>query len=478
MARQRNTARIEQTKREADRLRKEIEDWTKKRREKDKQHQQRHFTQLNNLENSLTKALAILRSKIDAIPADQAVGTVYRECLDFDKRLLLVRRGWSFFQSKFDQFDDPGEQGQVLSAANEVIWSCYAGIFQRTGIPVKSAPLPYLESIFSPEAILRSKPPKPPLELQSPETSILLRDFLQELPIPIISLPLVCLQAPWWLIFLGHEVGHQIQCDLCPPGQLEIDFATLLDDQVVKNDESSLSEWYSWGKEIFADVFSILLMGPWAVWAMAELEMTDELGMLRRHPLYPPPVVRLALMAKVAQEFGVDGQAALQGFQPEAIVKGPVTPGGEKLLEKAAQDLEQLPGIVDAIKDYTIGSFGKLKDLVDWNKGVFGVEDQVSNLAKALRGEKKPHPDKSLSGARLYISAAVAAWDEIVKIDDDRRRQSEQARLAANILTVLPQCQTEGTRRAGAPEPAQDPEVLGERFARLLMVAGEEELEG
>ena len=41
-----------------------------------------------------------------------------------------------------------------------------------------------------------------------------MQTFLAGLPIPTVGLSEGCGQAPWWLIYIGHEVGHHLQHDL------------------------------------------------------------------------------------------------------------------------------------------------------------------------------------------------------------------------------------------------------------------------
>ena len=75
----------------------------------------------------------------------------------------------------------------------------------------KALGLPYIEPEYSPMAIPRDDPP-PDL---APEADSVLAAFLGKLPVPLISLPPLCVTDPWWLILVAHEVGHHLQFDLC-----------------------------------------------------------------------------------------------------------------------------------------------------------------------------------------------------------------------------------------------------------------------
>jgi hypothetical protein len=475
-----NQVRIEQTCQELEYLWQEIEHWWSEHRRKDTQKQ--YHTQLNSLYAVLTGALKELRTSLSNVYTEQDVGEIYNICRLYDKRLVWIHRLWSYFRSKFDQRNDSKLQ-PVLAAADEVVWSCYAGIFRNAAFNVaeiaqRATPLPYIEPSYSPRAIPRTEPPS---ELKSEIDPSFLQDFLNQLPIPVVSLPPNCVQAPWWLIYLGHEVGHHVQYDLLPNWILVQKFGELLTSVVQNNiefpnqDEIAKS-WQNWGREIFADVFSVMHMGYAAVWSMTELEMADERTMLKRKLQYPAPVVRLALMAHIADRLGVNGQAALHGLCPEAMVVGePVMEGQRDLRQIAATDLKLVPKMAAAILEQPLADIGHFPELCGWNSYDFAPHGTVDNWVDTLRGRIPLYPEQTLSAARLIISGAVSAWVEVSAIADDEERADEQARLAKNVLEILPQSREEGTR-AAEPPPAQNVEMLGNKLARLLLEASPEQL--
>jgi hypothetical protein len=478
MSIQRNRVRIEQTRRELDRLRAEIEDWLARRIKADERKQ--YQTQLNVLGTILTTALSGVQTALDGV-SPHVTGAVYSTCRLYDRRLVWVRRLWEYFRRKFDQRDDT-QLGPVLAAADEVVWSCYAGAFQNAQASLPqltrgSAPLPYIEPRYSPQAIPRAEPPP---DLKSEVDSQFVQDFLAELPIPVVSLPPSCVTAPWWLIYLGHEVGHHVQYDLLPQSQLVGAFGQLLASAVKAEPEGhdkTAQRWEKWKLEIFADVFSVFNMGGWAVWAMTELEMADEPTMFRSKPLYPSSVVRLALMSAVADKLGLDGRAALRGLNPQTMVTGPPVFDENKhdLRQLAALDLKFVSGMAAAVVKQSLGGAGRFEQLCDWRREDFMDDGAVYHWKEGFSGREPLAPELTLRAARLAVSGALAAWAEVSVIEDTEQRAEAQAKLVEDVLPMIAQSREEGTR-AAEPPPPTDVEQFGDKLARLLLEAGPETL--
>jgi len=483
-----NQTRLEQTRRELKRLQEAIITWFKMRRERDK-HQQYH-TQLNVLEAVLTAALGRIEAALDGVPLDSSSGTFYSACRVFDRRIMWVHRVWEYFQDKFDQRDDP-LLGPTLAAADEVVWSCYTEVFQNAakGEPeVKQgpAPLPYIELRHSPHAIPRAEPPP---DLRSNIDAPFLQEYLKQLPIPIVGLPTDCAHDPWWLISLGHEVGHHVQYDLLPDWHLVELFGeqlgrTVMAHPATMNDNQVAQRWNGWGREIFADLFSILCMGPWALWAITELELADEQTMCKSKTLYPSPVARLALMQRFIEALGLNSQtmnSVVSALRPKDKIALTV-PTVEELIEiplsaenNQAQgvntDLSVVPEVAAALAGFSIGTAGPLKQLCGWNKSEFEPYQLVFNLADELLKPLPPQPLRNLRGARLFTSAAVAAWMAVRNEVDETLRRDKMARLAENVVTAIKESRQEGTRAARGYLVETDVERLGEELSRLPLGA-------
>jgi hypothetical protein len=479
----RGQVRVEETRREVDVLNTELTNWLRRRRKSDQLHQ--YETQLNALEAALTGPLKAVRDALDATADLPTSGEVYAACRVHERRMVLVRRVWNYFRAKFDQRDD-AQLGPVLAAADEVIWSCYAEPFARaaealrdsSGGPIRgSAPLPYVESVYAPEAIPRDRPPA---DLRPDRTDNLVYEFFKVLPIPVVALPAACVDAPWWLAYLGHEVGHHLQYDLVAEQQLVIGFADVLEGALTaaaapgQVDSNDVGRWRSWAVELFADACSVCSVGAAAVRAMLELEMDTPASMLRAaRPGYPAPVVRLAFLADVAHQLGLDGHAALGQLDPAALVKH----GAEdddtlrRLRSAAAHDLDLVPAVVAAVLAFEVVGGLRLPDLYEWSSAEFRSGGTVADWTQTLQGPEAPYPERSIRGARLMISSGLDAWHSVSsRPAEPAERESAQIALARALVPVVARSREEGTRESQVAQ-TQLLESLSKTSAQLILSA-------
>lgn len=263
----------------------------------------------------------------------------------------MVRRLWTYFQSKFDQRYDEKLKG-LLKAADDVVWSCYAQPFRvASGEERPPHPLPFIAPVYSPYAIPRDEPPQ---DLRSDVDADFLAKMLRAMPIPVVGIPSQAIEEPWRLAFLAHEVGHHVQFDFRKGALIDSFGKPLLD--------AGGQRWLGWNKELFADVFSLMMIGQWALWALAELVWTDTTGMLDdTNPRYPCPLVRLMFMATVADKINLKGSAALRGLQSADLLDhGPVVIKNRDARDSAKEDLYQLDKLATAVADAEVGASLKL----------------------------------------------------------------------------------------------------------------------
>jgi hypothetical protein len=369
--------RINQTRRELNCLRGELEKWIRDRLEEDGKAQHQYQTQLTDLQVVLVKALDRIRDGVEGVAEAAGPAAVYVACRRWDNCIVRARRLWTFYREKFDQRQDPRLR-DVLRAADEVVWSCYAEAF-RNALPagthkVPSAPLPYLDAQFTPLAITRAEIPAPLKGDERLGTDVL-NEVLPKMPVPVVALPLSCVQAPWQLVYLGHEVGHHLQSDLGDTRtQLVTQFRGQLEGAV--KGQGAKDRWGPRNQELFADVASVYALGPWAAWAMCEMELADAATMLRRkegQTVYPPAVVRLAHLAQLTTDLGFDGQALLSAFDldPRKVITGPpvYNDAGEDLRVPAGADLGALKEVSAAVRDVDLADRGKFEDIISGRRG-------------------------------------------------------------------------------------------------------------
>ncbi len=465
----RSQIRVDQTRRELGRTRVDICAWCEKWRRRDKARQ--FETPRRLLGEVLERSLSLLQARLDGLPGASPTGSVYQECAQFDQRLIWVRRLWQYYASKFDQRENE-QLAPVLSAADEVVWSCYAEVFQnaRGGAQRGPAPLPYIEPLYSPQAMPRIDIP-PDLRLDMD------RDFftacLEQLPISLVALPSQCVDAPWWLIFLGHEVGHHVQFDLLPPRALFLAFGKFLGAAADQGAPGQGDRWKQWSPEIFADAFSVHALGPWAARAIAELETKDDLGMLMEtssgRSAYPAPWVRLSFLAAVATALDPHDEIARKSLPCDDLPAAPPeAPDGVILRQQAELAIKATPRIAEAVVNGSTEGLGTLKTLCGWQPGYFSRGGIVDRWATVLQGEPDSLlPERTLPAPRLIISGGLAAWAQISAIADDREAERARENLVANLLSIIPRSAEEGVR-AAAHEERKDPQEFADALTGLL----------
>ena len=464
----RSAIRVEQTRRELDRTQAEIVAWCAKWKALDKRQQ--FSTPRRLLEDVLTRSLARLRTELDKLPGTREAGAVYAECARFDRNIAWVRRLWQYYAAKFDQRENE-KLKRVLDAADEIVWSCYAEAFQNAtgGAARGPAPLPYIEPLYSAQATPRVDIPP---DLRADVDSEFLFACLEQLPISLVALPAQCVDAPWWLIFLGHEVGHHVQFDLLPPRELFVAFGKSLATAVDKAIPGQGDRWKRWSPEIFADAYSVHVVGPWAARAMAELETKDDLAMLTEtssgKSAYPAPWVRLHLLAKLAAALDPTDTVALSG-SPEVTLPAEAPPSAVQLRKQAKDAIDAVPEIVDTVVSESVQTLGTLKNLCGWQLPYFTGGGLVDQWATALQGDPKALlPEKSLTTPRLIIAGAFAAWSEVSAIEDDHEAERARANLTENLLSILPLCAEEGVR-AAEQTAKMEPEQFADALTGLIL---------
>ena len=398
--------------------------------------------------------LAELRKIADGLTAVSDTGRVYAACRTSDTRTELVRRVFTYYQGKLDQRRDKS-LGPVLRAADEVVWSCWAepfrnAIYRDPAMTMRPAPLPYIESQYSPTAVPRDDPPA---DLTAERDDSVLITYLERLPIPLIALPAVCADDPWWLAYVGHEVGHHLQHDLADNWGLVKAFGNLIEATSRAAGEPDPARWRTWSAEIFADICSVHAMGPAAVYGIVQLELDDADKMLRGKAKYPPPLVRLGIMAAVASRLGLEVTAALE-------------PTGMDSASPPHADV--VAAIADAALADPLCDRGPFRSLLGWNPAAFAPGGMIWSLREGLRNRIPLRVRPEVKTARLLTSAAVAAWEEIADIPDPGQREESRNELADRFLPAVVHGREEGTR-AAADQAQPGTATLPDDLTRLLI---------
>jgi len=372
-----------------------ISAWTQRRFQADSRGQ--HNTQLTAISSILQRILTQLDNERKVLD-NTDLGALYEACERFDRRTIWLERLWRFFQRRFDQREEDGCRG-VLRVADEVVWSYYSRPIQRaTALGLRTgpapAPVPFIEPQYSPEAFPTELVPAD-LKDEGEATS-LLKEHLNKMPVPVVRMAPSCVVAPWLVVYLAHEVGHHLQYDLLPQRALVVEFRQLVEAAVVKQTGSTeeAKKWGGWSKEVFADMFSVISMGPWAVWAMAELEFKSAKYLDEERDAYPSPAMRLALLAEACDRVtgSRSGTEALRDLiVPEA------SPLRTAVLDAA---LGVLPGLGTTLESfYAADSPAFTREVAQWQ------------TLLEERDDRDPQP--SVENAPVLTGAALATWETV-----------------------------------------------------------------
>lgn len=397
-------ARVERSVTAVDMLREEISRWLAAR--STLPALRRFGPHLTVLETVLYGMLHRIRLSLDECRNFASSWDAYAACLRLDRSLLTTRRLFDWYAAKYDQRLHPGH-GPVLAAADEVVRSCWWQPFDGLGRTPPPGPLPYLDPLFEAAATPRGAVPA---DLRAPADSVV-AELVAELPIPVISLPAWAARESWWLVVAAHETGHLVMHELGLGPAVRL----------------ALGEWARWADEVFADVYSTLMVGPAAAWLVAELEH----GLTRPAAYYPPAEARLALLS-------ADTEPAAEAA--EAAKAAGSAPG------RAARALLDLP--VDGV---TLRELGR------------GLDPALTRAWTARLAAEDPVITKvrDRAAARAMIGAGVAA------------HQAAPRLVHRNLLAHLPRCGPDGTM-GSAPKPP-DVRALADRLAARVVQHPQEE---
>lgn len=430
-------ARLDQTRREITRLRKELENWLRrynKNAGSGVENYGRHDSQLKAIKGEIDAAAQIISKGLDEVDLVQTVGSVYAKCAQHDRQLVWLWRVFDFFRERFAQRDVEGSATErMLRAADDVIWSCYSPFFTGAEMAARREPppLPYIETGYSPAALRRDQTPgsliKRGKELDP------LRECLKRMPIPLLQLPPVGLNSVWALALIGHEVGHFIQPAVGEDSAYVSVFRGIVEEAakgVPGCDAEEAEHWGDWSPEVFADWYFTVTMGPWAVWVMGQFELADEGKMLEQRDGYPSRLSRMALLAALADNY-------LPGAGARMLLRLGIDAEAEAQADKSvAREMETVRAVCRAITTAPLpGELGELSDRVRFKVEDYATDPEdieksgdVDKWAKTLRGEWSMESRRDVRAARLIVAGAAQAWSELMPRWSELRRGAPEGR--------------------------------------------------
>ena len=432
--------------------------WLALRRKADVHEQ--YSTQLDTIAAVIHTCVDGVASTITDDPAEWTA--TYEVCRLADRRAVWVERVWKYFSSRFDQRDGTSSAAICLQAADEVLWSCWRPCFadgpaDARPRPPGAVPLPYLDPVHAPEAFPATLVPA---DLASSYADApFVREHLSRLPVPTVRVPAAAVHEPWLLGLIAHEAGHQLQF----AAELGQSFRSAVEGAVAEQggDADAVSRWSDWSVEIFADLASVAMLGPWALWPIAELELGRPERMSEPRSGYPPATVRLRLIETAARLLGLDPLPAWPSAAAKTMVDEADLPDLAFAEKVAAAGLKVGPGALD------------MATWIRLDAAEFGMTGQVQQWRRWYAGGPRPITTPSLKGPRIALAGAVAASADARRAAPEVRRGIE-GRLADSAYRGLIALRVKGKRAAGQAERVGgDPGAL----AAALLQADEAELD-
>jgi len=448
--------RVEQSRVDLERLENGVHAWLARRRRDDAK--KRYDSQLRCLETVLDATLQVVAGGLDGIAAPTPDQEIYEACRLADRQMVFARRLWEFYREKWDQRDDRG-LSEVLTAADEIVWSCYRPPFDHSGEPLRAPPLPYIVSDFSAYAVATTNVPP---QLRSEDR--LLRQTVEELPVPLIGLPYVCVAQPWWLTLVGHEVGHHVAYTVyggAIPAMISDLVAAAA--RALGGEAGSEERWRRWSHELFADAYAVAVVGAAHVWLLRELLYGSDEAMTRDDAsAYPPALVRIASAVAVMEEMGVASERALPRISPLPNVRSLSVSGEDR--RRIEGLLAVVPAVVPTLTGREWAIEATLADLSGWSSDHFAPAGTVEWWQRQFAARGEPSAEPALEAPRLAGAGALAEWDDVVAGTEPAVCSARGARLRQRMLSVVSGCGEEGKRESAA-RPA-DVGELAQRIAR------------
>lgn len=409
----------------------------------------RHFAVLKATLDAMADTVS---ADLAAVRADADDDAVYARCRHLDDCLVLARRLFRWYAEKYEQRHDT-TTGATLRAADALVWSCWATAFDAFRRPVPPAPVVHLDHRFDALATPRKTPPT---DLRAPDDS-LVAEFVAELPVPVIALPAAAERRAWWLVLAAHETAHHVQFEL--PGLREQTRAAIRSATRAAMPSEAPPEpvapWLSWAAEMFADVYSVVMVGPAAAWAVAELQQDLPPVMVRveQGGLYPPPVLRLALLAAAAHATGQlpDGTDPLADLR--ALVEA--APVGAPARQWTAAQLDTVGPVAAALVDLLrpITPLGQQQRRTEWSRKLLRDAPTLTGL-------------KDRTAARVATAAGVTAYQRATG-EETAPAAGTVRLLHGNLVSTLGACGEDPV--LGAAMPAAEVAGLARRLAARLV---------
>ena len=215
-------------------------------------------------------------------------GKTYRQTQEVEKLL-------AFYQGIFEQRRGPF--GTLLLPVDRIARDCYQaawlGLGKARSIPAPP-PFAYVEDGKGPATYRRGV-----------RLAVLGR---RKNPFPLVKIPKHRLQNPWTLGAVPHEVAHNLQNDL---GMWSVVPRTIRRTMADRLEPVAIDIWVRWHKESYADLASVLLIGPAYIESLIDVvgKTRRQTAMFNPSGVHPTPLLRVPLNCALLRRIGFVDEA-------------------------------------------------------------------------------------------------------------------------------------------------------------------------
>ncbi|MCS6839776.1 MAG: hypothetical protein NZ701_03230, partial [Roseiflexus sp.] len=344
---------------------------------------------------------------------------------------------WRLFRFIFDQrHDEPGRT--LLRAADVIAADCYNSMmatavrWQLLRDEVRPPPLTFFDAEFS--ALTASR------GAEARAFGLALGRYRRlRLPLPVILLPSDQAESLWLYTTLHHEVGHNLDQDLRPPG------GRLISEELSRHATSVLDairerDWERWMPEIVADAFGVLLGGAGFGYTMAALLLAAPVAERPDPGEHPNTPLRLRLLAELLRRCALPQFDAVAGWIDQALAAVPVPTALHPYLDDVA-------AVAAMTLDMPLMALGQ-RPLCQLAPDLAGEATLIEQLACHLLDPQAQPPNAHGYPWRLVPAAAQYAVARLTAPDTEALNEIH-TRALAFLNSAVPQSLLLGDDAAG-----------------------------
>jgi hypothetical protein len=262
-----------------------------------------HIHAANQLIGALRRGLLKMSARVTQTAKEareefssEALGRLVKEKDTGHRWVQGIEKIWDFYLELFGQRQS--KYANWLLSCDRIAMDCYQVAYMGLG-KARSIPAPppfsYMRTGFAPATFRRG---------------IRLTQLGKQLnPFPLVQLPYHRLVNPWTLGAVLHEVSHNLQSDLGLSREVPRNIALRLLKGGLGRQVAMV--WTRWNREMFADMFALLMGGPHIVGSLMDVVGRAPSMVMSFSPqgVHPTPYLRTLISAELLRRMGFSEEA-------------------------------------------------------------------------------------------------------------------------------------------------------------------------